>query len=417
MSTPYLWVQHSGVPLYEGTMHLPDSKSIVNRLLIMESLSGGRVQAIHASRADDVLLLQELLASRRSAHWLGHAGTAMRFGLAWACITPGERILRGTHRLHRRPLAPLIDALRKLGAQIECYEEEGYAPVVVTGRPLRGGTVQVDGSMSSQFITALMLIGPVLPDGLHIVRTGARVSEPYIAMTAALMEAAGARVRLESDSIYIAAQPYTPAVIRAEADWSAASYAYVALLAGAAERIHLPGLHTSSLQGDAVAATLFEAYGVETHTTAHGVTICRKAHPTRPEHPVHIDCTPCPDLAPALAAGAAAIVMPVTLTGLSTLRVKETDRIAALCMELAALGVPAQSGTDWLQVGGMVAVRHPIIHTWSDHRMAMAFAPLAPLCGGLAIEAPAVAAKSWPGFWQELVACGYTLSEMQATGL
>ncbi len=385
-------------------IHLPSSKSISNRLLIMQALSKGAVHISNLSTADDTTVLASLLAETKPSYWLGAAGTALRFGLAWAAITPGERILRGTHRLHERPLKPLIKALEKLGAEVECYEDEGFAPVEVNGRKLYRASLEIDASMSSQFTSALMLIAPYVQGGLEIVRKGARVSEPYVEMTARLMRGAGAYVHMRAEKIEIEEGGYQPSTFLVEADWSAASYFYSVVALGGPEQILLHGLRTEGLQGDSAIAGIFTKFGVHTEFVSEGVIISRKGEK---ETSMALDCTSFPDLAQTIALTAAGLRMPCTLTGLRTLRVKETDRIAALGAELGKCGVTCEMGPDYISIKQFAdPAPAPFIATYGDHRMAMAFAPLTLQLGKLGIESHEVVSKSFPDFWKELGRCG-----------
>jgi 3-phosphoshikimate 1-carboxyvinyltransferase len=392
-------------------VHLPASKSISNRLLIMQALSEGAVQISNLSNADDTMVLKSMLTEQKPSYWLGAAGTALRFGLAWAAITPGERILRGTDRLHIRPLKPLIKALEKLGAEIECYEDEGFAPVEVNGRKLRHALIDMDASVSSQFTSALMLIGPYISGGLDIARMGKRVSEPYVEMTASLMRSAGAYVHLRDGKIEIEEWGYQSSAFVVESDWSAASYFYSVVALGGPTQILLTGLHVNSIQGDSALTDIFKEFAVQTEFTSAGAFISRKG---KPEEKIELDCTAFPDLAQTIAATAAGLKIPCRLTGLSTLKVKETDRIAALATELGKCGTTCETGDDFIVVSAFTSPeKAPVIATYHDHRMAMAFAPLALVFPSFTIESPEVVSKSFPDFWQELSRCGVAFAKSE----
>ncbi len=405
----HIKLQKSAMPEGIVGINLPASKSISNRLLVMQALSDGAVTISNLSNADDTLVLAAMLAESKPSYWLGAAGTALRFGLAWAAITPGERILRGTHRLHERPLKPLIKALEKLGAEIECYEDEGFAPVEVNGRRLRHAHLEVDASLSSQFTSALMLIGPYVLGGLNIVHTGHCVSEPYVEMTAHLMRSAGAYVHVRDGKIAIEEGGYQPSEIVVEADWSAASYFYSAVALGGPARVLLTDLRSDSIQGDAALVGIFAKLGVQTEFSAQGAIISRKG---APEHSIVLDCTAFPDLAQTIAVAAAGLKIPCKLTGLSTLRLKETDRIDALATELVKCGAICETGVDFIVLSDFTSGETaPIITTYHDHRMAMAFAPLALVFPSITLESPEVVSKSFPDFWQELGRCGIALAK------
>lgn len=381
-------------------VNLPRSKSLSNRALIIRALSGGQVEVDHLSTADDTRLLAEALKVRQGEVWLGHAGTALRFGLAWAAVTPGERLLRGSDRLSERPIAPLVDALRQLGADITYEGQEGFAPLRVRGRALGGGSLRLDASVSSQFITALMLIAPCLDQGLRLDLSGNVVSAPYLKMTARLMRQAGADVVYRDATVVVQGSGYGEATLEVEPDWSAASYFYAAVALNPNLVVALPGLAEKSLQGDAAVADLFRRFGVETAFTARGAML--SAAETFDDS-LSMDFLRCPDLAQTVAATAAGLRIPLSLTGLQTLRVKETDRIAALANELAKCGVTCEAAPDALHLRHFAEAAHtPHIATYHDHRMAMAFAPLAFALGELAIEDPGVVSKSFPDFWMEM---------------
>ncbi len=392
----------------EVDIALPASKSISNRILVMEALSGGKVQGLNHSTADDTQLLGAALQSTDGALWLGHAGTALRFGLAWACVSPGTRVLRGSQRLSERPIAPLVDALRQLGALITYAEKEGFAPLKVEGKALEGGSLKLDAGLSSQFITALMLIGPYLKGGLTLELKGDMVSRPYLEMTAALMTEAGAHIHFDDQTIRIAEGTYRACRIKVEPDWSAASYFYSAAALMPGLKLHLNGLQAHSLQGDAFVAKLYEAFGVQTQHTESGAWI--KAEKGYTKAPASIDFLNCPDLAQTVAVTSAGLQCPLQLIGLKTLRVKETDRIAALATELSKCGTQTSSTADTLSLRAFDASAYPLsehveppaIATYHDHRMAMAFAPLVLKLGRLSILDPGVVSKSFPDYWEQM---------------
>ena len=379
---------------------LPASKSISNRLLIMGAVCGGAVEAENLSTSDDTRYLREALKSGKREIWLGHAGTALRFGLAWAAVTPGERFLHGSARLSERPVAPLVEALRSLGADISCPEKEGYAPLLVRGKKLRGGTVDLDAAVSSQFITALMLMGPVLEGGLELRLSGEIVSEPYLRMTARLMRMAGADVSFRENLIRIANTGYAETCIEVEPDYSAASYFYAAAAFNRNLETELPGLPEKSLQGDAAVAEIYRRFGVETRYTARGALLMPGEVL---DDRLQFDFLACPDLAQTVAVTAAGLQKPFHLTGLQTLRIKETDRISALAAELTKCGVSCKASDRELTINGFSEISAtPRIRTYDDHRMAMAFAPLAAVFGEIIIEDPEVVSKSFPDFFREI---------------
>ncbi|MFN2422359.1 MAG: 3-phosphoshikimate 1-carboxyvinyltransferase [Cryomorphaceae bacterium] len=398
-ATDLITVRNAGIT-GRITVNLPASKSISNRLLVMRALSGGALEVENLSTADDTRLLDAALRTNGNELWMGHAGTALRFGLAWAAVTPGVRTLKGSERLSQRPVGPLIDALRTLGADITCTEREGYAPLRIAGRNLKGGSLTLDASVSSQFITALMLIAPTLEGGLELNLSGKPVSTPYLRMTARLMRSAGVEVERTDTRIFIPESTYAEATVEVEPDWSAASYFYTAVALSRDLEVELLGLSAKSLQGDAAVADIFERFGVDTRFTARGALLSASEIFDDSDS---FDFLSCPDLAQTVAVAAAGLQIPFSLTGLQTLRIKETDRIAALAAELAKCGTGCKAEPDTLHIRHFSDVSDmPSIATYHDHRMAMAFAPLALALGEISIEDPEVVTKSFPEFWAEM---------------
>ena len=378
---------------------LPASKSITNRLLIMRALSGNAIQIENLSTADDSQILENALRVSSGDVDLGLAGTALRFGMAWAAITPGTRVLKGKARLHERPVKELVDALRELGADIKYLEKEGFAPLEITGKALNGGRLTIAGSRSSQFTTAMMLIAPYCASPLHFKMDPAQVSMPYIDMTLRLMQKAGAVVEQEGREIKISGK-YQSTVFQVEPDWSAASYFYLWAMALEKSTISLKNLVFDSVQGDKLAADVFAHYGMISHFANGNMRVAKKLIP---DFRNEINCVGFPDLAQTFAVAAVIAQKPLKLTGLQTLRFKETDRIEALKNELAKCGATCQAGSDYLDIiSFQKPAETPIIKTYDDHRMAMAFAPLAAIFGEIKIENPDVVSKSFPNYWTEV---------------
>ena len=396
----------------KNIIRIPSSKSISNRMLILKALASSDFPLENLSSSDDTRLLQEALASTGSPRDVGHAGTAMRFLTAYFSVRPEGLVLTGSERMKQRPLGPLVEALRVLGADIAYLETEGCPPVMIRSGITRGGTVEVDGGISSQFISALMMIGPLLPGGLHIRLLGEVVSHTYMEMTAALMREGGINVSIRENEILIPQGSYRFKEYVVESDWSGASYWYqvAALLPGS--EISLPYLSPSSLQGDSVLTELFIKLGVESEFTGQGLIVHSGSAVSRGEF--RADCTGFPDLVQTLATTLCALDIPFHLTGTRTLRVKETDRIAALHEELGKLGFVLQSDQrgDWLGWKGekKKPEEAPVIETYHDHRMALAFAPLSCTFGKISIADPMVVSKSYPSFWADLEEAGFSLS-------
>lgn len=400
-----------GGPL-QGTAQLPASKSESNRALIIQALAGGG-SLTNLSDANDTQLMRRLLADP-TADTLDaeDAGTVMRFLTAYLSVTNRRVLLTGTARMRERPIAVLVEALRELGMQIDYAEKEGYPPLHIRGwgtnlPPTEMVELTVRGDISSQYISALMMIAPQLPSGLRLFLTGKVGSRPYIRMTQALMQHFGAECRDLGEVIEVRSAPYQPADYAIESDWSAASYWYAMVaLSPVGGQIYLPGLRRYSLQGDQAIVNIMEKLGVATEFGADGVQLTQQP----PTGAFSQDFTHCPDLAQTVAVVAAALGVEVEMTGLESLRIKETDRILALQTELAKFGATLiETRPDVLHVAApYFHVKGQTVATYHDHRMAMAFAPLA-LRGPLTINAPQVVRKSYPSFWAELAQVGFNV--------
>ncbi len=404
-----------------GTIHLPASKSISARTLVVATIAGGcTLEGL--SDCDDTRVLHRALTERPGIVDIMAAGTAMRFGTAFFAATPGEHLITGTARMKQRPIRLLVDALRTLGAEIEYAEAAGFPPLRISGRQLRGGAISIPADISSQYISALLMIAPTMTEGLTLHLTGNVVSAPYINMTLGIMKAFGADVQwTDKQTIRVAPVPYTPGIhYTIEPDWSAASYWYemTALTTDHNARIVLPGLKQKSLQGDSVVAQLFDRLGVRTTYDANGI-ILEKA-PETPSCPdiLRLDFTSCPDLAQTLVATCAMLERPFEFCGLQSLKIKETDRIAALCTELQKMGCHAEADESRMWTTGSsfqyAKTCFQAISTYEDHRMAMAFAPCAYRFPGLHISRPEVVSKSYPSFWSDLQTIGADIHKTNA---
>lgn len=348
---------------------------------------------------------------------IGAAGTAMRFATAYFAATSGEYLLTGSARMKQRPIRVLVEALRALGAHIDYTEREGFPPLRITGHPLEGGEVCLPADVSSQYISALLMVAPMMARGLRLRLQGEILSRPYIDMTLALMQRYGAQAAWEDAStLYVAAGTLAAQdEIRVECDWSAASYWYeaVVLCPDTEARVFLPSLTENSVQGDSICAKLFAPLGVATTFTPEGATLTRQ-QPSLPTGTTYeVDFSTCPDLAQTLVATCCALRRPFVFTGLQSLRIKETDRIAALCTELGKLGYTLHGTASTIAFTGQCATpatQAVCIATYADHRMAMSFAPLSTRHPALCIESPEVVSKSYPRYWHDLQAAGYTLT-------
>lgn len=400
------------------TINLPASKSICNRALIIQALAGSTMLPANLSDCDDTRVMAAALRDMPEVIDIGAAGTAMRFLTAYLSVGTGTHMLTGTERMRQRPIGVLVDALRQLGAHIEYLGTEGFPPLRVTGRPLAGGALEVAGDVSSQYISALLMIGPMLRQGLTLKLTGDIVSRPYIDLTLWTMTGFGAQVEWSDvDTISVAPVPYRATTYAVENDWSAASYWYevVALLNKPEARVVLPGLSDGSRQGDSVTRYIGSLMGVKTTfdtladgsqqvvLASHGCTLPR----------LDYDFVNSPDLVQTFVVACAAKGIPFHFTGLASLRIKETDRIEALKRELRKLGVllTDRHDSELIWDGERCDPTMEPIDTYQDHRMAMAFAPAALTLGPVTINHPEVVSKSYPHYWDDLRRAGFKITQ------
>lgn len=390
-----------------GTVHhLPSSKSISNRALILHALTGKKGLLHNLSDANDTVVMQRLLSKNDETLNVEDAGTVMRFLTAYSAIGGQTKILTGTNRMKERPIGILVDALRLLGAEISYLEKEGYPPLKISSfKSQIANKVSVKGDVSSQFISALMMIAPSLPQGLTIELTGKIGSRPYIEMTASLMRTFGARVLFESNQIEISHQDLTLHQLTIEGDWSAASYWFAFVALSKEAEIMLPSMALRSLQGDRVIVDMMENLGVSCEPRGNTLFLQKKDH----RNDFSWDFTDCPDLAQTIAVVCAAKGINATFTGLESLRIKETDRIKALQNELQKINASLEEESgSWKLVPSKILPKNIQVQTYHDHRMAMAFAPLATLMT-VSIEEPSVTRKSYPKFWDDLRSVGFQL--------
>lgn len=400
---------------------LPASKSISNRALVIHALSHGAVLPENLSDCDDTEVIVKALESMPFTIDIKAAGTAMRFMTAYLSVTNGEHVITGTERMKHRPIRPLVDALRRLGAEISYENEEGYPPLRINGAPLEGGRLEINGGISSQYISALLMIGPVLKNGLELRLTGDIISRPYIDLTLCVMRDFGAVVDWTSaDTITVKAEPYKSRPFFIENDWSAASYWYEQLVmtTDSEAEVRLSGLTDGSRQGDSAVRYLFNMLGVKTifDTREKGIptTVTLRKSGGLPER-LDYDFKNQPDMAQTFVVCCAVMGVPFRFTGLSTLKIKETDRIAALKTELRKLGFAIKEepsgGLSW--EGERCEPAADIsIDTYEDHRMAMSFAPAAMRFPGLKINNPEVVSKSYPRYWDDLRSAGYVIEQI-----
>ena len=401
-----------------ATIYLPASKSISNRALIIHALSQGNIMPRHLSDCDDTEVMVDALRNMPPVINIKAAGTAMRFLTAYLAVTPGEHIITGTERMKHRPIGILVDALRYLGADISYEGEEGYPPLRIRGKALEGGHLEIPGNVSSQYISALLMIGPALRHGLELRMTGGLVSRPYIDLTLWMMREFGADADwTDMDTVTVHPKPYTQHDYFIESDWSASSYWYemLALTEDTEGGLCLNGLMDGSKQGDSVVRYIFSLMGVKSAFSCNDdevpTTVRLKKAPTRLPR-LDYDFVSSPDLAQTVVVTCALLNIPFRFTGLASLKIKETDRMEALKTELRKLGyVIHDEHDDTLTWDGerCEPTLEPI-DTYEDHRMAMAFAPAAIKFPGLRINHPEVVTKSYPTFWQHLEAAGFHIT-------
>lgn len=415
----------------KGTVYLTASKSESNRVLMVQALSSQYFRTTNLADSMDTQILAEILKNETSpehintlrklnvevSYYTGHGGTTIRFLTAFFACREGVRILTGSERMNQRPIKTLVDALNSLGAKITYLGTEGCPPLKIEGRRLKGGEIDMDASVSSQFITALLLIAPSLENGLTIHLKGRIISRSYIMMTLKVLEHFGIKFKWEGNTISVPHQQYQGWDYHIESDWSAASYWYeMAALAEEVE-LHIKGLRRKSIQGDSVTADLFRFFGVNTEYTEDGVKLTKSNYRVEA---LDFDFADYPDIAQTVAVTASVLKIPMQLNGLYTLRIKETDRILALKNELKKIGVNAKPvGEASLEIkfiqNGQEAQEDLTydldFKTYQDHRMAMAFAPLALVYPEVKIQNPDVVKKSYPDFWNDIKTIGFEIRE------
>ena len=409
----------SAPSLLNHTAQLPASKSISNRALIIHALTGGQTVPENLSDCDDTDVIVKALRDNPYEINIKAAGTAMRFMTAYLSVKEGEEhVITGTERMKHRPIGTLVDALRRQGADIRYVGEEGFPPLCIRGRRLEGGLLEVPGNISSQYISALLLIGPALSNGLELRLTGDIISRPYIDLTLWTMREFGADAEWSDyDTISVKPQPYKERPYSIENDWSAASYWYemMALSQNEDDEIRLEGMMDGSKQGDSQVRYIFSLLGVKTvfATKREGVpTTVTLRHSGRCVPRLEYDFINSPDLAQTFVVCCALMNVPFHFHGLSTLKIKETDRIEALKKEMRKLGyvIHDVNNCELYWDGERCEPRIEAgIDTYEDHRMALAFAPAALRIEGLRINNPQVVTKSYPKFWEDIKAAGFEI--------
>ncbi|MDH6304933.1 3-phosphoshikimate 1-carboxyvinyltransferase [Parabacteroides sp. PF5-5] len=393
-----------------ASVPLPASKSISNRVLVLNALGYSPYEIQNLSDSDDTRVMAEALRSNDRDFNIGAAGTAMRFLTAFLSKVVGEWTITGTERMKNRPIKLLVDALNSLGARIEYMEKEGYPPLRIFGSAMQGGEISLSGSVSSQYISALLMIAPYMENGLTLHLEGKIISVPYIHLTIQLMKQFGVDVLWNKQTLKVLPQEYKPVPFTVESDWSAASYWYAIMALSKQAEIELLGLFKDSLQGDSAGAKLFSQLGVGTTYTKEGVVLKRNGNLAKK---LVYDFVNEPDLAQTFVVTCVLLNIPFRFSGLQSLKIKETDRIEALKTELHKLGYLLTDTHDSiLEWNGERCdpEANPVIETYEDHRMAMAFAPAALMRPeGLIIAEPGVVTKSYPNFWEDLKAAGFAI--------
>lgn len=404
------YVIHAPAASWKTSVQLPASKSICNRALILNALSYSPYEIQNLSDCDDTDVMVKALNSNDSHFDVKAAGTAMRFLTAFLSKVVGEWTITGTERMKNRPIRILVDALNAVGAKIEYLEKEGFPPLRIMGSALQGGEISLDGGVSSQYISALLMIAPLMEKGLTLHLQGKVISKPYIHLTLQLMKQYGVESEWVGSTIKVAPQSYRPLPYTVESDWSAASYWYEMMALSQQAEIELKGLFKESLQGDAAGAKLFAQLGVATDYKAGGVVLRKNGNVCQK---LIYDFVNEPDLAQTFVTTCAFMDIPFRFTGLQSLKIKETDRIEALKCELRKLGyVLTDTDGSILEWNGerCEPEAHPVITTYEDHRMAMAFAPASLVRKeGIEIAHPEVVSKSYPHFWENLESAGFVV--------
>lgn len=394
----------------EVTIGLTGSKSESNRALILSALSQGEVSILNLSIAADTVTLKGILESEHPNGEVnvGPAGTAMRFLTAFYSFKGQKLTITGSDRMKQRPIGTLVNALRNLGAQVQYLEKECYPPIQITGDfEQKTEKVSIRGDISSQFLTALLLLANSLPKGLDLEIVDELTSKPYVDMTLAMLSQCGITHTWENDIISIKPQNFKATTITIEPDWSAASYWYSVVALAEKAKIHLPNLKNDSLQGDSAIAQIMTLFGVHTTFNDDGIVIEKVAHEIKPQL---LDFKECPDLAQTVIVCAAVLGKEFSFTGLETLKIKETDRILALQTELAKMNIKlieTQADVYQLNCLDLSLPQEITISTYEDHRMAMALAPIAMLIEEVKIEEPKVVEKSYPHFWEDFKKLGF----------
>jgi 3-phosphoshikimate 1-carboxyvinyltransferase len=389
----------------EGVLELPSSKSISNRVLLIKELSGRYFHIDNLSTADDTTLMNQILEYPEKLVNTGNAGTVMRFLTAFFANKEGEWELIGSERMKSRPIKELVEVLRSLGADIEYLGNEGFPPIRINGKALVGGKCSINAEVSSQFISALLLIAPSLEKGLEIKMEGSAVSFPYVAMTLRLMKYFGVKANVKRNMIKVDPQKYKPKRFLVETDWSAASYIYALVSMSESANVEILGLKKKSLQGDSILCDIMQKFGVKTKFKRDRVILSKKEIKI---NKFEYNFVQNPDLIPTFATLCTVLKVPFHFRGINALRYKESDRVQALNLELEKLGLKMKVAENEM-IGSEffdTEYDHKVLNTYSDHRLAMSFAIAAATNPNLVIQDSDVVSKSYPDFWADLEKIG-----------
>ncbi len=389
----------------EGVLEIPGSKSISNRILLIKELSGRYFHIDNLSVSGDTLLMQQLLEFPEKILNSGNTGTVMRFLTAYFAIKESEWELIGSERMKSRPIKNLVEVLRSIGADITYLGSEGFPPLKIIGKDLDGGKCVINATVSSQFISALLLVAPKLKNGLELTMQGSPVSFPYVSMTLRLMKYFGVKASVKRNMIRVDAQKYKPKRFKVETDWSAASYIYALVSLSKSAKVEILGLKKKSLQGDYIVSDLMQKFGVKTRFKKDRVILSKKTFKLKK---FEYNFVQNPDLIPTFAVLCAIHKIPFHFRGINALRLKESDRVQILTLELEKLGLNLKT-TENEMIGKhftKVEYDHITFNTYGDHRIAMSFAIAASTNSNLSIEDPDVVEKSYPGFWSDLEKIG-----------
>jgi 3-phosphoshikimate 1-carboxyvinyltransferase len=387
-----------------GSLSLSGSKSISNRLLILQALSGQMSPLKNLSNSDDTLVLQKALSSSSSTIDVGIAGTAMRFLTSYSTIQDSEIILTGAHRMKERPIKDLVDALRVLGAEITYLENEDFPPMRINGKNLKGGALSINADISSQFISALLMVAPYFEKGIQLELVGEVLSRPYIEMTLNLMQRQGVSHRWEGNTISISPGVYQNIIKEVESDWSSISYWFEIIALSDSGEIQISQVDENSVQGDQKVMDFFQSLGVSSRIDKGVLSLAKKTNFKLPEY-IEFDCVETPDLAQTLAATACGLGLNMMLTGLKNLPLKETNRLVALKVELEKCGAAIKIiNNEALEIisGERFSSKDFNFETYGDHRMALCLAPLALKAKSVIVDDAEVINKSYKSYWEDL---------------